>query len=330
MDLSPLRKWEILGPDAEALMQRDGHAQHPPAGRRPGRLHGAVQRDRRDDRRRHGVPARRRQLPLRRRRRLRRRLAEGAGRADGPEGVRQAVDRSAAQPGGAGAVESRSAERPDLDAEDAARVLGSEVVPVLRRADRRLRRDPGRGLAHRLQRRARLRGVVPSVRRRRGVGRDLGGGAAVRDEAARARGARRRAHRGGADLRGLRVRRPGRPVRGRASASPWRWTTTRTSSAGRAGGAPRASAAPLVGLELEGNEVAGHGDFVYVGPPAGRRRDERLRCPIASRRAVPHGRAVRRDRDGGRGRQARRPAEAHPREVVRFPFYDPDKTRPRS
>ena len=51
----------------------------------------------------------------------------------------------------------------------------AQVVPLLRRADRRLRRHPGRRLAHGLQRRARLRGLVPSRRRRRGVGRDLGG-----------------------------------------------------------------------------------------------------------------------------------------------------------
>ena len=41
MDLSPLRKWEILGPDAEALDAARGHARHPPARRRPGRLHRA-------------------------------------------------------------------------------------------------------------------------------------------------------------------------------------------------------------------------------------------------------------------------------------------------
>ena len=75
MDLSPLRKWEVLGPDAEALIQHGGHARRAPAGGRPGRLHGGLQRDRRHDRRRHRLPARRRQLPLRRRRRVRRRVA---------------------------------------------------------------------------------------------------------------------------------------------------------------------------------------------------------------------------------------------------------------
>ena len=58
-----------------------GHARHPPARGRPGGLHGGLQRDRRDDRRRHRLPARPGQLPLRRRRRVRRRLAARAGRA---------------------------------------------------------------------------------------------------------------------------------------------------------------------------------------------------------------------------------------------------------
>ena len=80
MDLSPLRKWEVLGPDAETLIQRDDHARRAPAVRRPGDVHGALQRDGRDDRRRHGLPTRAGQLPLRRRRRVRRRLAEGARR----------------------------------------------------------------------------------------------------------------------------------------------------------------------------------------------------------------------------------------------------------
>ena len=37
----------------------------------------------------------------------------------------------------------------------------------------------------------------------------------------------------------------------------------------------------LVGLELEGDEVAGHGDEVYVGPPARRRRHQRNPQPDA-------------------------------------------------
>ena len=47
---------------------------------------------------------------------------------------------------------------------------GAEVVPLPRRADRRLQGDPGGGVAHRLHRRARLRGLLPSRRRRRRSG----------------------------------------------------------------------------------------------------------------------------------------------------------------
>ena len=112
MDLSPLRKFEVLGPDSETLMQRSDHPERAQARRWPGRLHGAVQRDRRDDRRRDRVPARPGQLPVRRRRRVRRDLAPPGGRSPAPEGVDQAVHRPApqrrgagpAQPGGAGRV----------------------------------------------------------------------------------------------------------------------------------------------------------------------------------------------------------------------------------
>ena len=40
MDLSPLRKWEILGPDAGRARPVRGHARHHAAQRRAGRLHG--------------------------------------------------------------------------------------------------------------------------------------------------------------------------------------------------------------------------------------------------------------------------------------------------
>jgi aminomethyltransferase len=88
----------------------------------------------------------------------------------------------------------------------------------------------------------------------------------------------------------------------------------------------------LVGLELEGNEVAGHGDFVYAGRQrvgvvtSGCRSPHRRRPVALCRMAVQYaelGTAV----EVGKldGQQKRIPAE-----VVRFPFYDPDKTRPRS
>ncbi len=88
----------------------------------------------------------------------------------------------------------------------------------------------------------------------------------------------------------------------------------------------------LVGLELDGNEVAGHGDEVYVdrrrvGVVTSGTRSPTLRKSIAlCRMAVQYaeiGTAV----EVGKldGLQKRIPAQ-----VVRFPFYDPEKKRPRS
>jgi aminomethyltransferase len=97
----------------------------------------------------------------------------------------------------------------------------------------------------------------------------------------------------------------------------------------------RRKAAPqriLVGLELAGNEPAAHGDCVHagrsqVGVITSGTRSPLLRTNIAlCRMAVEYseiGTAV----DVGKldGHRKRIPAT-----VVRFPFYDPDKTRPRS
>ena len=58
MDLSPLRKWELLGPDAEEFLQQIVTRNIRKLAVGPGRLHGHVQRDRRDDRRRHRLPSR--------------------------------------------------------------------------------------------------------------------------------------------------------------------------------------------------------------------------------------------------------------------------------
>jgi aminomethyltransferase len=88
----------------------------------------------------------------------------------------------------------------------------------------------------------------------------------------------------------------------------------------------------LVGLELEGNETAGHGDEVYVGRRrvgvvTSGTRSPTLRKNIAlCRMAVQYGENGN-DVEVGKldGLQKRIPAK-----VVRFPFYDPDKTRPRA
>ncbi|MGA2011770.1 MAG: DUF1989 domain-containing protein [Solirubrobacteraceae bacterium] len=88
----------------------------------------------------------------------------------------------------------------------------------------------------------------------------------------------------------------------------------------------------LVGLELEGNEIAGHGDEVYVG----RRRigvvTSGTRSPILKRSIALCRMAVQYAEidtavEIGKldGLQKRIPAR-----VVRFPFYDPEKQRPRS
>ena len=88
----------------------------------------------------------------------------------------------------------------------------------------------------------------------------------------------------------------------------------------------------LVGLEVDGNEAVGHGDPVFVGRQqvgvvTSGTRSPVLRKTIAlARVAIQHaelGRAL----EVGKldGMQKRIAAE-----VVRFPFYDPDKTRPRS
>jgi len=88
----------------------------------------------------------------------------------------------------------------------------------------------------------------------------------------------------------------------------------------------------LVGLEIGSNEVCGHGDEVYVG----RRRvgvitsgvrSPTLRKTIALCRMAVQYSEIGTDVEVGKldGLQKRIPAR-----VVRFPFYDPDKTRPRS
>ncbi len=88
----------------------------------------------------------------------------------------------------------------------------------------------------------------------------------------------------------------------------------------------------LVGLELEGNEVAAHGDCVHagrsqVGVITSGTRSPILRKNIALCRMAVEYADIGTTVDVGKldGHRKRIPAQ-----VVRFPFYDPDKTRPRS
>jgi aminomethyltransferase len=88
----------------------------------------------------------------------------------------------------------------------------------------------------------------------------------------------------------------------------------------------------LVGLELAGNETAGHGDCVHVGRHqvgviTSGTRSPLLRKNIALCRMAVQYAEIGTDVEVGKldGHQKRIPAT-----VVRVPFYDPDKSRPRS
>jgi aminomethyltransferase len=88
----------------------------------------------------------------------------------------------------------------------------------------------------------------------------------------------------------------------------------------------------LVGLELDGNETAGHGDHVYVGRQrvgvvTSGTRSPTLRRSIALCRMTVQFAELDTAVEVGKldGLQKRIPAR-----VVRIPFYDPEKTRPRS
>jgi aminomethyltransferase len=88
----------------------------------------------------------------------------------------------------------------------------------------------------------------------------------------------------------------------------------------------------LVGLELEGNETAGHGDDVYVGRRKVGVVTSGTRSPVLKKNIALARLAVQYADLGTQvevgkldGLQKRIPAT-----VVRFPFYDPEKTRPRS
>jgi aminomethyltransferase len=97
----------------------------------------------------------------------------------------------------------------------------------------------------------------------------------------------------------------------------------------------RRKAAPqrtLVGLELAGNEAAGHGDCVHlgrsqVGVITSGARSPILRKNIALCRMAVEFSELGTEVEVGKldGHRKRIPAV-----VVKFPFYDPDKTRPRS
>ena len=88
----------------------------------------------------------------------------------------------------------------------------------------------------------------------------------------------------------------------------------------------------LVGLELEGNEPAGHGDCVHVGRSQVGVVTSGTRSPLLNKNIALCRMAIEHSEIGTKvevgkldGHQKRIPAT-----VVRFPFYDPDKTRVRA
>ena len=88
----------------------------------------------------------------------------------------------------------------------------------------------------------------------------------------------------------------------------------------------------LVGLELAGEEPAAHGDGVYIGRQKAGIITSGARSPALRKNIALCRMAVEHAKTGGQvevgkldGRQKRIPAE-----VVRFPFYDPEKKKPRA
>ena len=208
MDLSPLRKFEVIGPDAEALLQYVFPRDVTQARRRPGRLHRHVLRAWRHDRRRHAVPPRARTISAGSAATTAGvHLDQGAGRQDrrSTSCVKTATDQihNVAVQG----PKSRDILRTDrLDAAGRPSIDELGMVPLHRRPHRRSQRHPGRRLAHRLYRRTRLRGLLPPQRCARSLGRDHGSWPAARHLALRLRRARHGAHRSRPGLRRLRLR----------------------------------------------------------------------------------------------------------------------------
>ena len=172
-----------------------------------------------------------------------------------------------------------------------------------------------------------------ATRRRRGrVGRDLGGRSAARAHAVRPGRAGHRSDRGGPDRRGNEYDQQVDPFEaGIGFAVDLRGDED---FVGRAALEER-KAHPqraLVGLEVEGNEAAGHGDPVFVGRQeigvvTSGTRSPVLKTTIALARLAVGFSELGTGVEVGKldGQQKRIPAT-----VVRFPFYDPEKTRPRS
>ena len=161
--------------------------------------------------------------------------------------------------------------------------------------------------------------------RRHALGPRHGGRRATRADAARSRGARHDPDRGRPDLRGLGVRRPGRPVRGRDRLHGARGQGGRLRRRRGARRAAGASPAHARRARARGERDRRARRLRPRRPLAGRRGH--VRHPFAGaeeeHRALPDGGAVRRARHRGRGRQARRAPEADPRDRRPLPVLRP-------
>ena len=154
----PVAAAQVRGPGARcrAPVAMDADPEHPTTGDRPGRLLRHVLRDRRHGRRRHRLPARRRQFPLDRRLRLWRRMDARAGGETGPQCLGPVVDGPAPQRRRPGPEKPRHPQGGRVDAAGPAVDGRNGLVPLRRRPDRRSRRHPGRRLPHRVYRRTGL------------------------------------------------------------------------------------------------------------------------------------------------------------------------------
>ena len=332
IDLSPLRKFEVLGPGAEALLQHCltrnvrklavGQVVYTAMCYDTGTMldDGTLFRLGQDNFRWIGGCDQGGAW-------LREQAREARPRRVGP-----LVHRPAPQPLRSGAVEPASGERSRVDPAGPVEHRRARVVPLHHRPAGQPGRAGARRLTHGLFRGARLRGFLSPLGLRSGVGCGLGGGGAARAQPARLGGPRYPADRGGPDLPRLRVRRSDRPLRGRdrlhGAAQVQGGRLLRQGGAGQAQGEPQRV---LVGLELTGDEVAGHGDGVFVGRhrvgvvTSGARSPMTGKSIALCRMAVEHA-AVGTAVEVGQLDGVQKRLEAT---VVPFPFYDPEKKRVR-
>ena len=129
---------------------------------------------------------------------------------------------------------------------------------------------------------------------------------------------------------------PTRPIRSRpASASPCRSNRRATISSARRRSIERKEHPrhKLVGLDIDANDAVGHGDCMHVGRAQIGVVTSGTRSPILKKNiALARVDVIHAERSAPRSRSASSTAirSGCPRPIVRFPHYDPGKTRPRA